>query len=187
MFYRGKLYVPNDTEIRREILKECHDSRTAGHPGRDCTLELVSRHYWWPLMRSFVDQYVRGCDQCQRFKSAPHPRTDPLPIAVPEGPWQVIGVDLVTGLPKSEGLDGNKYNAIATYVDLHSKAAHFVLTTEQVDAEGIANIHEREIFRLHGLPRGIVSDRGPQFAAKVIKALYKRLGVNSQLTTAYHP
>ena len=138
-------------------------------------------------MRSFVDQYVRGYDQCQRFKLAPHPRTDPLPIAVPEGPWQVIGIDLVTGLPKSEGLDGNKYNAIATYVDLHSKAAHFVLTTEQVDAEGIANIYEREIFRLHGLPRGIVSDRGPQFAAKIIKALYKRLEVNSQLITAYHP
>ena len=64
----------------------------------------------YPCSNIVQNEHLRGCDQCQRFKSAPHPRTDPLPIAVPEGPWQVIGVDLVTGLPKSEGLDGNKYN-----------------------------------------------------------------------------
>ena len=64
VYYRGKLYVPNDIEIRREILKQCHASATAGHPGRNLTLELVERHYWWPLMRAFVDKYVRGCEQC---------------------------------------------------------------------------------------------------------------------------
>lgn len=187
VFYRGKLYVPNEKELRRDIVRECHDTRTAGHPGRDRTLELVSRHYWWPLMRSFVDLYVRGCEQCQRFKPASHPRTDPLLIAVPEGPWQIIGVDLVTGLPPSKGLDGSTYNAIATYVDLYTKQAHFALTTEEVNSDGIAAIHERDVFKLHGLPRAIISDRGPQFASKLIRALYKRLGINGQLTTAYHP
>ena len=96
-------------------------------------------------------------------------------------------MDLVTGLPKSEGLDRNKYNVIATYIDLHFKAAHFVLTTEQVDTEEIVNIHEQEIFRLHGLPRGIISDRGPQFAARVMRELYDKLGIKHGLTTAYHP
>ena len=100
----------------------------------------------YPCSNTVQNEHLRGCDQCQQFKLAPHLRTDPLSIVVPEGPWQVISMDLVTGLPKSEGLDRNKYNAIATYVDLHSKVAHFILTTKQVNIEGIANIHEREIF-----------------------------------------
>lgn len=45
-------------EIYREILKQCHNSVTTGHPGRNLTLELVEHHYWWPLMRAFVDKYV---------------------------------------------------------------------------------------------------------------------------------
>lgn len=86
VYYRGKLYVPNNMEIRREILRQCYDSVTTGHPGRNLTLELVEHHYWWPLMRAFVDKYVRGCEQCQRFKLIPHPKPATLPIAVPEGP-----------------------------------------------------------------------------------------------------
>ena len=138
-------------------------------------------------MRAFVDKYVRGCEQCQRFKPASHPKPATLPIAVPEGPWQIIGNDLITGLPLSKGIDSKTYNAISTYVDLYGKQAHFLLTNDTVDADGIADLHIRDVFRLHGLPRGLISDRGPQFAAKTIKALYKKLGINSQLTTAYHP
>lgn len=62
VYYRGKLYVPNNLEIRCKILKQCHDSVTTRHPGRNLTLELVERHYWWPLIRAFVDKYVRGCE-----------------------------------------------------------------------------------------------------------------------------
>lgn len=79
------------------------------------------------------------------------------------------------------------YTAIATYVDLYSKQAHFALTTDKVDADRIADLHIRDVFRLHGLPRGIISDRGPQFASRFIKALYQKLSINGQLTTAYHP
>lgn len=141
MYYRGKLYVPNDMEICREILKQCHDSVTTGHSGRNLTLELVERHYWWPLMRAFVDKYVRGCEQCQWFKPIPHLKLATLPIAVPEGPWQIVSTDLVTGLPPSKGIDGKTYTAIATYVDLYSKQAHFALTTDKVDADSIADLY----------------------------------------------
>lgn len=79
------------------------------------------------------------------------------------------------------------YTAIATYVDLYSKQAHFALTTDKVDADSIADLHIRDVFRLHGLPRGIISDRGLQFASRFIKALYEKLGINGQLTTMYHP
>lgn len=85
VYYRGKLYIPNNIEICCEILKQCHNSVTTGHLGRNLTLELVECHYWRPLMRAFVDKYIRGCEQCQCFKPIPHPKPATLPIAVLEG------------------------------------------------------------------------------------------------------
>lgn len=86
VYYRGKLYIPNNMEIRCEILKQCHNSVTTGHLGHNLTLELVERYYWWPLMCAFIDKYVRGCEQCQRFKPIPHPKPAMLSITVPEEP-----------------------------------------------------------------------------------------------------
>jgi hypothetical protein len=133
-------------------------------------------------MTTFVNKYVAGCDTCQRHKPARHPRSVLQPHEVPEGPWQTIGVDLITGLPKI-----GEYDAIVVYIDHYSKQVHALPTTAEVDAEGIADIHYREIFRLHGIPAKIVSDRGPQFAARLTKALYHKLGITHALTTAYHP
>lgn len=104
-----------------------------------------------------------------------------------EGPWQIISTDLVTRLLLSKGINGNIYTAIATYVDLYSKQVHFAFTTDKVDTDGIADLYIRDVFRLHGLLRGIISDREPQFASRFIKALYEKLGINGQLMTAYHP
>lgn len=66
------------------------------------------------------------------------------------------------------------------------KQAHFALTTDKVDADNITDLHIRNIFRLHGLLRGIISNQGPQFVFWFIKALYEKLGINGQLMIAYH-
>ena len=119
---------------------------------------------------------------CQRSKPTCHPRSVLQPHKVPEGLWQTIGIDLITGLPRV-----GRYDVIAVYIDHYSKQVHAIPTTSDVDAEGIADIHYREIFRLHGLPTKIVSDCGPQFAARLMKVLYHKLGITHALTTAYHP
>jgi len=182
VFFKGRVYVPKVLDLRQRVLQLCHDSQTTGHPGRRGTLELVSRLYWWPGMTTFVNKYVTGCDTCQRYKPTRHPRAILQPHDVPEGPWQTIGVDLITGLPRVKG-----YDAIVVYVDHYSKQVHVIPTTSDADTERIADIHYREIFRLHGIPTKIVSDRGPQFAARLMKALYQKLGITHALTTAYHP
>ena len=113
-------------------------------------------------MAHMITKYVAGCERCQRYKTTPHPRDTLHPHEVPEGPWEVVGTDLVTGLPLCNG-----YDAIAMYIDHYSKQVHVLPTTTEVDTEEIADLHYQEIFRLHRVPKKIVSDRGPQYAVHI--------------------
>ena len=182
VYYKGKLYVPNDRSLRKDIVKSCHDSIIAGHPGKNGTIELVSHYYWWPRMAGFITAYVEGCDKCQRYRKDIHPKAQIQPQEVPEGPWQLVGVDLIGPLPVSKGKD-----MILNVVDHYTKQIHLFPVTSQITADGVASIYFEQVFPLHGIPKKIISDRGPQFAARSMRALYKHLGIDAGLTTAYHP
>ena len=177
-----QLYFVLD-EVKAEVLQAYHDSPLAGHPGSTKTVGLVQREYWWPTIFGDVRSYVRGCDRCQRTKALRQTRARVLhPNEVPEGPWQIVTVDLIGELPESNG-----YNAICVLVDRFSKQMHAVPTTTKLTAEGMAKIYRDHVFRLHGLPRKIIHDRGTQFDAKMMKELYKLLHIEGNPSTAYHP
>ena len=139
-----------------------------GHPGKNGTLELVSCYYWWPCMGGFVTAYVEGCDKCQWHRKDLHPKALIHPQEVPEGPWQIIGVDLIRLLPMSKGKD-----AILNIVDHYMKQIHLFPVTTQLTVDGVASIYFEQVFPLHGIPKKIISDRGPQFAVPTMRALYK--------------
>jgi hypothetical protein len=182
IYYRGKLYVPNVKELRKEVVKQCHDTVTTGHPSKNGTIELVSHYYWWPQMAGFILSYVEGCDKCQSYRKDIHPKLLVHLQEVPEGPWQIIGVDLIGPLPMSQGKD-----AILNIVDHYTKQLHLFPVTTQITVDGVASIYFNYVFPLHGIPRKIISNRGPQFATRSMRALLKRLGIDAGLTTAYHP
>uniref|UniRef100_A0A0W0FVK7 Integrase catalytic domain-containing protein n=1 Tax=Moniliophthora roreri TaxID=221103 RepID=A0A0W0FVK7_MONRR len=163
VYYKGKLYIPVDKGLHTDVLKQCHDAPTAGHLGEHGTLE-------------------QECERCQRSKPAVHPDATLCPHDVPEGPWNIVGVDLITGLPESQ-----RYDTIITYIDLYSKQVYVLPTVTTLNAKGVADIHYREIFCLYSILHKFVSDKGPQFAAQVTHALYKCLGIQAGLTTAYYP
>jgi hypothetical protein len=160
VYYKGRLYIPNDRKLRQDVVKSCHDAILAGHPGKNGTIELVSRYYWWLRMAGFISAYVEGCDKCQRYRKDIHPKAIIQLQEVPEGPWQTIGVDLMGPLPVSRGKD-----AILNIVDHYTKQIHLFPVTTQLTADGVASIYFEQIFPLHGIPKKIISDRGPQFAA----------------------
>src|SRR5882724_1617164 len=96
--------------------------------------ELVARNFLWPQMGRYVADYVKGCDLCNCTKTFPTSPTGKLmPNRVPDCCWQVISVDLITGLPPSRG-----YDAIMVVVDCLSKRAHVIPTTSDVMAAGVA-------------------------------------------------
>jgi len=127
--------------------------------------------------------YVSHCDLCLRTKiqrCLPSRELQLLPI--PEERWDVISVDFISELPESGG-----YDSIMVAVDSAGKHSHFVETVTTVTAAGAMNLYLRNIWKLHGLPWKVVSDRGPQFVAAFMKELYRLLGIEAPTSTTYHP
>lgn len=183
ILFQGKVYVPKNPDLRRQLVELHHDSLMAGHPGRWKTLELVSRNYWWPGMSRYVAAYVKGCDKCNRTKIFPaKPVGKLVPTQIPQDIWDIITVDLITGLPESAG-----YNAIMVVVDRLSKLLHAIPTTDTVTAEGVARLFKDYVWKHHGLPLQVISDRGPQFVAKFMKELNDILGIKTAASTSFHP
>jgi transposase InsO family protein len=68
-----------------------------------------------------------------------------------------------------------------------TKCAHFIPTHTTITAEGAARLYLREVWKHHGMPRVVLSDRGSQFTAGFTRELYKLLGIELATLTAYHP
>lgn len=182
---RGKVYIPKckSKDLRQQIITMHHDLPSAGHSGRWKTCELVSRNYWWPNLSNDVKRYVTGCDTCQRMKNRPQKPYGPLmPNPIPEGPWDIITIDLITQLPEANG-----FNAICVVVCRLTKRARFFPITNQFSAKDLANLLYEKVWTQHGLPLQIISDRGTQFAAEIFQQWCKLLGIESSMSTAYHP
>jgi len=130
-----------------------------------------------------VKQYVEGCDFYQRNKNyTKQPVGKLMPNSIPKKPWMYISVDFITKLPLAQG-----YNTILVVVDQLTKMIHFIPTTEKMMAEGLAKLFRDNMWKLHGLLKSIISDRGPQFAAGIMRELNRMLGIESKLSTAFHP
>ena len=102
-------------------------------------------------------------------------------MKIPQGPWQEISIDIIGPLLKS-----NKMNGIVVIMDQFTKIIQLKATTMNISAEGIAKIYRDKIWKLHRVPRKILSDRGSQFASRFMEQLTKALGTTRQLSTAYH-
>ena len=118
-----------------------------------------------------------------RTKTIRQPPTGELhPLLIPNAPWDTISVDFITELPESNGKD-----AIMVVVDSITKWSHFISIVTTLTAARTAQLYLQHVWKHHGLPRRVVSDRGPQFVAEFMKELYQLLGIKLAATTAYHP
>ena len=181
-----KLYLSEEPETRRTVLKEIHDAPTGGHPGISNTLHLLKQQYDGPGLRKSVEDYVKGCTKCQESKPKTTLKRAPLhhfDTHVQQGPFQYISMDLITDLPKS-----GRYDTILTIVDQGcSKAAKFIPCNKTIDGEGVATLYFKHLFPWFGIPKRIISDRDPRFTAHFSRAVCKATGIQQNLSTAFHP
>lgn len=183
LYYRNCLYIPGYSPLQLRILEDHHSAPAAGHPGRAKTFGLISRTCYWPTLRKDGERFVRNCHICRRSKpNRRQPYGVLRPLSVPQQPWEHISIDFITDLPTSNGFD-----SILTIVDSLSKQKHLIPCNKTVDSEKTADLILRHVFKLHGLPLYIVSDRGPQFVSRLWKSLCDKLKIQRNLSTAYHP
>ena len=173
-------------QFLRNILWEIHDHPTVEHPGRDETIRKIRGLYQWPKMNQWITDYIKGCATCQQNKIQTHKKKTPsfgIMTTPNMKPFSQIGMDLITGLPQV-----NRKDAILTIVDHGcSRAAVFIPCTTTITGPGIAQLYLWNIYPWFGLPSRVISDRDPRFTSQFGKALTMKLGINCNISTAFHP
>src|SRR6266478_10107818 len=183
VLYRGRVYVPDDPQLRHDLVHAHHSAAVTRHPGRWKTLELVLRNYWWPGLSRYVAKFIAGCDACNQTKTFPTQKVGKLiPNKVPDRCWQVISVDMIGELPDSKG-----YNAILVVVDRLSKQIHAIPTVTSLDSAGVAWLFLEHIWHHHRLLEEVISNHGSTFISNFSHELAALLGVKLTPSTSYHP
>ncbi|KAK1681366.1 hypothetical protein QYE76_042214 [Lolium multiflorum] len=184
LWYNGRLCVPSDSELKQVILKEAHDTLYSIHPGGTKMYQDLKEQFWWHGMKREIGSYIAKCDICQRVK-AEHQRPAGLlqPLQIPEWKWDSVGMDFITGLPKSS--KGN--DSIWVVVDRLTKVAHFIPVKTTYQGPRLAELYISRIVSLHGTQKSIVSDRGSQFTSRFWQKVHEGLGTRLNFSTAYHP
>lgn len=183
-WHHNAIVVPKVDSLCEDILMECHDAFYSGHMGITKTLKQVETRFWWPSLRDDVKKYVNSCDVCQRSKASTTKIAGLLqPLEIPEKKWECVSLDFITGLtPTRQGHD-----AILVCVDKLSKMAHFIATVTTVTAEETSRLFIDNVFKHHGLPEKLISDRDTRFTSRFWAALCHILGTRQAMSTAFHP
>ncbi|MCO5591065.1 hypothetical protein L7F22_045042 [Adiantum nelumboides] len=177
----GKLCVTK--QLRPKVLIECHAPRYAGHRGIDVTVKAVHKFFLLPTLRRDVDQSNMGRVLSSgdgipgtglRGQKAPG-LLQPLPI--PDKPWESIAMDFIFYLPRTPtGNDG-----------IWSKQAHFAPVRKKIKSDHMVKLFMHNIFKYHGMPQSIVSNRDPRMTSLFWKALFENMGTTLKFSSSFHP
>lgn len=178
-----RLYVPASGPLREQLLREHHDSPIAGHQDIERTTGSLKRLYYWPRIDEDVRAYVGTCPTCQRTKGSTQKPIGLLrPLEVPLERWDRITMDFIVGLPQT----ASGHDAITVFVDKLTKMVHFVAGRVTDTAETVAKQMFDHIFRYHGMPLSIVSDRDPRFLSALWAQFFELCGTSLDMSTPYH-
>jgi len=160
--YKGRIWVGSDSLMQAQLIGAFHSSPVGGHSGFPITYRRLLSLFKWQGMKTKVKEFVRTCQICQQAKPE---RTLPAgllqPLPVPSEPWEMATMDFIDGLPPSR-----QYNCILVVVDKLSKYAHFVPLQHPYTATKVAELFVDNVYRLHGMPQTLVSDRDPIFTSQ---------------------
>uniref|UniRef100_A0A670IHI8 Gypsy retrotransposon integrase-like protein 1 n=1 Tax=Podarcis muralis TaxID=64176 RepID=A0A670IHI8_PODMU len=172
----------------QDRLRELAEGSSPQYPGLVLHQGLLLHHgrlreFWWPRLKADVARYVAGCDVCRRAKG-PTGRPPGLlqPLPVPPRPWHTVSLDFIVDLPSSRGC-----TCLLVFSDHFTKMVHCAPCPSVPTAKETAQLYLQHVFRLHGLPERVVSDRGVQSTSRFWRALHQTLGTEVCLSSAYHP
>eukprot|EP00267_Zea_mays_P041848 XP_020393779.1 uncharacterized protein LOC103628713 [Zea mays] len=170
--YKGRIWVGSDDQLKHRILSALHCSPVGGHSGIPVTYCRVKQLFAWSKLKQSVQDFVKNCQICLQAKpdrSAYPGKLQPLPI--PTTAWHTISLDFVEGLPRSGSAD-----CILVVVDKFTKFAHFLPLSHPYTATSVAQLFLSQVYRLHGFPLAVISDRDPIFTSQFWQQLFKLAG-----------
>lgn len=181
--YKDRIWVGRNELAQRHILQALHASALEGHSGIHATYHRVKTMFAWPQMKAAVTSFVQACQICQQAKTE-HVKLPGLlqPLPVPTQAWQSVSLDFIEGLPNS-----NSYDVLLVVIDRFSKYAHFIPLSHPYTTLQVAQAYMNNVYKLHGLPQSIVSDRDKVFTAKLWQELFRLSDTQLQMSSAYHP
>lgn len=190
MYYRNNWTLPwrlcvSAESTKKKLIYDHHSTPIAGHPGADRTFGKLARSFYWPKMFKDVQQFVKTCPECQLAKPANRATQGLLqPMSIPARPWQEISMDFC-GPFETSPETGN--DMVLVVVDRLTKMVMILPCKKTITAEETAYLFVNNVFRLHGLPDAITSDRDPRFVAKIWKEIHNILGTKLRMSTTAHP
>jgi transposase InsO family protein len=175
-----KMCVPE--ELKDQVLRENHDSPTAGHLGVNKAIKRVADRYFWPGWRKQVREYVRNCESCQKAKPEQKLPRGKMHFREPQGPWHVVTTDIIGPLPRSK--KGNKY--ILVMQDNFTKWVELA-AMKSATAQAVVQPFTDMILLRYGAPEKVITDNGTQYTSKIFNKLTETWGVKHQCTAPYSP
>jgi hypothetical protein len=167
IWFKDRIVVPKDVEVRQQILNEAHLSRYSIHPGSTKMYQDLKQHYWWTKTKIEIARYVAKCDTCRRVKAIYMKAAGPLQsLPNPTWKWEDISMDFIVGLPRT----AKGFDSIWVIVDRLTKIAHYLPVKAKYPVIAYAELYIARILSLHRVPKTIVSNRGPQFVSKFWKS-----------------
>jgi hypothetical protein len=186
---RDALCIPNiainGRNIREIVISEAHS--LLAHLGTNKTLAYLRDYVWWKDIASDTNTFCQTCGTCKRSKPSnqkPFGLLNPLPV--PGTPWESVGIDFVGPLPESSNRDGT-FDSITVIICLLTDMVHLVPSRINYNSKQIAELMFEEVYKLHGLPKHIISDRDVLFTSTFWSHLNKLIGTQLKMSSAYHP
>jgi hypothetical protein len=159
LFFKGCQFCIPNCSMRENLLKEKHSGGLAEHFIHDKIFYQLNGSYYWLGMRAEVKRFVNNCNIFQYAKGKKKKTGLYHPFPIIERSWDAISMDFVLGLPRTQrGSD-----SIFVVVDRFFNMEHFIPFQKASDAMHVANLFFKEVVRLHGFPRSIVSNRDTKF------------------------
>ena len=163
LLYKSRLCIPNDMDLKKNILYESHNTVFTMHPRSNKMYQDMKQYYWWQGVKKDISEYVSKCLTCQQVKVEHQVPSSLLnPLSIPQWKWDNITMDFVSGFPLTQ----RKHDAVWVIVDRLTKSAHFLPIRLDYSMDCLVDLYVNEIVKLHGIPLSIVSDRDPRFTLR---------------------
>lgn len=181
--YKGRTWIGNNEIAQQHVIQSMHSNGIGGRSGFYATYQRIKQLFAWPKMKEAIKKYIQSCVVCQQAKTERVKLPGLLqPLPMPDQAWTVVSMDFIEGLPSSY-----HYNAILVVIDKFMKYAHFIPLADPFTTLHIAQLYMDHIYRLHGLPQVIITDRDKIFTSALWQNLFKLSDTQLHMSSAYHP